>query len=205
VAAAGTLGPAAGGLAVTALATGNLAGRLLAGWWSDHVGRRPALAAALLVAALSLGVLSLRVAPAAVLVGFLGSGAAYGAVSSLVPAATADHVGPAGFAVAYGRVFTGWGCAGLLAPVAGDQLVRLAGPHPGLLALGGLPLLPAAAAVLLLPATASRTGDDRPQPPDAGAGQPSVTHSERGVTARPGDRGWTPLAPRGPLRRRAHR
>jgi MFS family permease len=166
VAAAGPLGPAAGGLAVTALATGNLAGRLLAGWWSDRIGRRPALATALLVAAASLGVLCVPVAPPAVLAGFLGSGAAYGAVSSLVPAATADHVGPAGFAVAYGRVFTGWGCAGLLAPLAGDQLVRLAAPHPGLLALAGLPLLPAAAAVLLLPGTASRPGD-RPRTRDS--------------------------------------
>jgi MFS family permease len=179
VATASTLGPAAAGLAVSALATGNVAGRLLAGWWSDRIGRRPALVVALLVVGASLGVLCVPAPPAAVLVGFLGSGAAYGAVSSLVPAATADSVGEAGFAAAYGRVFTGWGCAGLLAPVAGDEVVRLAGAHPGLLALVGLPLLPAAAAELLRPAAGSGTSGHAHDRPRTRRGRRSRARDER--------------------------
>ncbi|SFL14122.1 MFS transporter [Geodermatophilus ruber] len=151
------LGPQAAGLAVSALAAGNLTGRLVAGWWSDRIGRVPALAAALAAAAVSVGLLAGPTAPPVVLAGFLGTGVAYGAVSSLVPAATGDRAGPDAFATAYGRVFTGWGLAGLLAPVAGGSLLAVAGDRPVLLGLAAVPLLPAAAGLLLLRRPASRT------------------------------------------------
>jgi MFS transporter, OFA family, oxalate/formate antiporter len=85
-----------------------------------------------------------------VLAGFLGTGLAYGAVSALVPAATADRVGATFFPTAYGVVFTGWGCAGLLAPLIGGRLVGLSERTPALLSLAAAPLLAAAAAVILL-------------------------------------------------------
>jgi MFS family permease len=138
------------GLVVAALAAGNLTGRLVSGWWSDRIGRLPALAVALATAAVSIGVLSGPGAAPVVLVAFLGAGVAYGAVSSLVPAATADRFGADAFPTAYGRVFTGWGCAGLLAPLAGEQILRLHDRHPALLAVAAAPLVPAAVAVLLL-------------------------------------------------------
>jgi hypothetical protein len=75
---------------------------------------------------------------------------AYGAVSALVPAATADQVGAAAFSTAYGVVFTGWGCAGLLAPLAGGQLLGLTERQPVLLMLAVTPLIGAAVALLLL-------------------------------------------------------
>jgi MFS transporter, OFA family, oxalate/formate antiporter len=137
-------------LAVSALAAGNLIGRLVAGWVSDRIGRLPALTAALATAAVAVGGLTGPATPLVVLAGFLVSGLAYGAVSSLVPAATADRVGADAFSVTYGRVFTGWGCAGLLAPLAGERILRLAVQHPSLLWLLAAPLIPAALAVLLL-------------------------------------------------------
>ncbi len=159
----------AAGLAVSALAAGNLAGRLAAGWWSDRIGRPRALAVALGAAAVSLGAVSLgavslgavslgavsiggSAVPVHVVVvaaGFLGTGLAYGAVSSLVSAATADRVPADAFSRAYGRVFTAWGCAGLLAPLAGDAVVALHEDHPALLMLAALPLVPAAVALVL--------------------------------------------------------
>ena len=144
------LGVSAAGLAVAALALGNLGGRLAAGWWSDRIGRPAALVSALVVAAAGLGCLAGPAAPAVVLAGFLGSGLAYGAVSSLVPAATADRVGAGAFATAYGRVFTGWGIAGLVAPVAMERLLRLADGRPVLVLLAAVPLAAAGVAVLLL-------------------------------------------------------
>jgi MFS family permease len=144
------LSPQATGLAVSALAAGNLTGRLVAGWGSDRIGRLPALTAALGVAAASIGALIGPPLPGVVLAGFLGTGIGYGAVSSLVPAATADRIGADGFPTAYGRIFTGWGCAGLLAPLAGEHLLRLHDQHPALLALAAAPLVLAAVAVLLL-------------------------------------------------------
>jgi MFS family permease len=151
------LGPRAAGLAVSALAAGNLAGRLLAGWWSDRLGRFPALAAALGAAAVSVGGLVASTAPVVVLAAFLGTGLAYGSVSALVPAATADRVGAGAFPVAYGRIFTGWGFAGLVAPLAGGVVLRLQAEHPGLLGLAAAPLVPAVVGLLL----ATRRGPTR--------------------------------------------
>jgi MFS family permease len=157
----GLSAPAAG-LAVTALATGNLIGRLVAGWASDRTGRLPALAAALATAAVSIVGLAGPTSPLIVLAGFLGTGLGYGAVSSLVPAATADQVGAGAFPTAYGRIFTGWGCAGLLAPVAGEFVLRLQDGHPAFLGLAVAPLIPAAAALLLLIERGSRAAGTRP-------------------------------------------
>ncbi|MFD2094210.1 MFS transporter [Blastococcus deserti] len=143
------LGPAAAGSAVSLLAAGNLGGRLVAGWWSDRVGRRPALAAALAVAAASVAGLAGPRAPWLVLSAFAGTGLAYGAVSALVPAATADRVGARAFPRAYGRVFTAWGCAGLLAPVVGGALTA-GGQCAQVVLVVAVPLIPALLALLLL-------------------------------------------------------
>jgi MFS transporter, OFA family, oxalate/formate antiporter len=152
------LSPRAAGTAVSALAVGNLTGRLLAGWWSDRIGRLPALGVALGAAAVSVGVLVVAASPVTVLAAFLGTGWGYGAVSSLVPAATADRVGAEAFPLAYGRIFTGWGFAGLLAPVAGGLIFQLRADHPAVVWLVALPLLPAAVALLLV----VRRGSGRP-------------------------------------------
>lgn len=145
-----SLGVRAAGLAVSALAAGNLIGRLGAGAWSDRIGRLPALAVALATGAMSIGALAAPTSSPVVLVGFLGTGLAYGAVSTLVPAATADRAGAASFQSAYGVVFTGWGCAGLLAPLAGWWLIGFSQQAPALLSLAAAPLIAAAFAVLLL-------------------------------------------------------
>ncbi|SES79472.1 MFS transporter [Geodermatophilus poikilotrophus] len=149
LASAAGLGPGAAGAAVSLLAAGNLAGRLGAGWWSDRAGRLPALATALAATAGALAGLASRVAPAVVLTGFLVVGLAYGAVSALVPAATADRVGVRAFPAVYGRVFTAWGCAGLLAPLLAARVTDADGAQPGLLLLA-VPLALAAAALSVL-------------------------------------------------------
>ncbi|HEV7210590.1 MAG TPA: hypothetical protein VGN47_02625 [Blastococcus sp.] len=71
-------------------------------------------------------------------------------MSALVPAATADRVGALLFPTAYGIVFTGWGCAGLLAPLAGGLLLGPSEHHPALLGLVAAPLIAAVAAAVLL-------------------------------------------------------
>jgi MFS family permease len=149
LAAAAGLGPGAAGAAVSLLAVGNLAGRLGAGWWSDGVGRLPALATALAATAVAIAGLAVAAAPGVVLSGLLVVGLAYGALSALVPAATADRVGAGAFPAVYGRVFTAWGCAGLLAPLLGPGGTDGNGPQPGLLLLA-VPLVLAAAALAVL-------------------------------------------------------
>ena len=154
--------PSTAGLAVSTLSGGNLGGRLIAGWCSDRTGRLPALATTLVVAAASLIALASTLPAGLVLAAYAGVGLAYGAVSALVPATTADRVGVRSFPQAYGWVFTAWGCAGLAAPVVAEPLLRSAAAAPATLAWAALPLLPAALA--LLPLARARPPEDVADP-----------------------------------------
>ncbi|CAN5911031.1 OFA family MFS transporter [soil metagenome] len=122
IASTGGLNAAAVSAAVAILAAGNLAGRAGGGWLSDRLGRLPGLRAATAGLALSLVTVSMLTAtvPMLVLMALVGIG--YGTQSSLVPALTADLFGTANFGANYGRVFTGWGVAGVAGPQLGAQL-----------------------------------------------------------------------------------
>lgn len=145
------------GLAVSALAGGNLVGRLAAGAVSDRVGRVPALGGTLLLLGGSLlGIVV--IGQVGQLAAYLGVGGGYGALSALVPAATADLVGRRSFASVYGRVFTAWGAAGLVGPLAGGWLLDRGVGVPATLGLVSLLLVPAAAATLALAAVTRRRG-----------------------------------------------
>jgi MFS family permease len=61
------------------------------------------------------------------LVALLVLGLQYGALSTLAPAATADVVPAERFGTTYGLVFTGWGVAGLVAPVGAAALAVVTG------------------------------------------------------------------------------
>ena len=103
--------------AVSLLGAGNLIGRLLAGGVSDRLGRFPVLAASLGATGVASAYLGWQ-PPVLPLLLVIGLG--YGALSALMPVITADLSGAVQSASAYGRVFLGWGVAGLLAPyVAG--------------------------------------------------------------------------------------
>ena len=118
---------AAVALAVTLLNVGNFAGRLIAGPLSDRIGRPATLhgnAALLVLACLPL---AFGAGGPVVLAALLVLGLQYGALSTLTPAATADVVSPERFGTTFGLVFTGWGLAGLLAPVSAAALAPAVG------------------------------------------------------------------------------
>ena len=122
--------PSAAALAVSLLNIGNLVGRLVAGPLSDLVGRSAALhgnSAVLVLACLPLVVDS---SGTVALVALLLLGIQYGALSALVPLATSKVVPAERFGATYGLVFTGWGAAGLLAPVAAASLAAKGGFGP---------------------------------------------------------------------------
>lgn len=54
-------------------------------------------------------------------------GTQYGALSTVAPAATSDVVPAECFGTTYGLVFTGWGIAGLVAPVAAAAVATVIG------------------------------------------------------------------------------
>ncbi len=166
LAAAAGLGTGAAGTGLSLLAAGNLVGRLGAGWWSDRVGRLPAVGTALAVGAVALIGWALPGGPGLVLGGFTGIGLAYGAVSALVPAATADLVGAPAFPRVYGVVFTAWGCSALAAPLLEGWGLVAGGPSPQLIGLLAVPSVVAGVALVVLSRAAySGAGPDLPGAP----------------------------------------
>jgi MFS family permease len=117
------------GVVVGLLAGGNLAGRLLAGPLSDRWGSVATIALTLLALALAVGALGWLSAAVVMLVALPVLGAQYGAISAVLPAATAELVGPERFGSSYGRVFSSWGVAGVLGPAAGGWLHAAAGNY----------------------------------------------------------------------------
>ncbi|MBO0688109.1 MAG: MFS transporter, partial [Candidatus Dormibacteraeota bacterium] len=150
--------PGAAALAVLLLSAGNFAGRLVAGPTSDRLGRPATLHtdAALLVGT----AVGLLVSPsnAVQLVLLPALGLQYGALSVLVPAALGDAVPAARFGASYGVVFSGWGIAGLAAPVAAAAVSASVGWRATFLAFG-------AAGVLAWLAVAVLSGASRPRRP----------------------------------------
>jgi MFS transporter, OFA family, oxalate/formate antiporter len=123
------LSTGAAGAVVGLLAAGNLAGRLVAGPLSDRWGTVATIALTLAVLAAAVAALGWLSAAAVAFVALPVLGAQYGAISAVLPAATADLVGAERFGSSYGRVFTSWGVAGVVGPVAGGWLHAGAGSY----------------------------------------------------------------------------
>lgn len=125
-------------LDIALLSGGSLIGRLAAGRLSDRIGRPVVLqiGAGLLVLASLVLLLSRARAEYASEIALVVLGLQYGAFSALVPAATADAVPKRQFGAVYGRVFTSWGLAGLLAPLGVSGLAGTLGWHAVFLAWG---------------------------------------------------------------------
>lgn len=114
------------GVTVALMAAANLTGRILGAPLSERVGLRRAMAFSLASAALALALLARLPATSSVvaMTGLALLGGQYGLMSVLLPLATREMHGESGFAAAYGRVFSAWGCAGLLGPAVGAALYR---------------------------------------------------------------------------------
>lgn len=91
---------------------GCMAGGLLAGRWKP----RSSLAAAGMISLAAFLALAKGMSAPAVLVLLAITGIAYGALLTLIPALLTRQLGTVLGAVAFGRVFTAWGLAGLTAP-----------------------------------------------------------------------------------------
>ncbi|MDP8977043.1 MAG: MFS transporter [Actinomycetota bacterium] len=123
------LTPSSAGGLVGLLAAGNLAGRLLAGPLSDRFGTVVVMAATLGALAIAVAALGWSASAPAALLALPVVGLEYGAVSTLLPAATADLVARESFGAGYGRAFSAWGVAGLVGPAAGARLHAVAGDY----------------------------------------------------------------------------
>ncbi len=116
-------------LVVALMAVGNAAGRIVAGFVSDKIGRT--LSMLIMFSFQALVIFSLIFIPehlalplviAATLIGFN-----YGTNLSLFPAATKDYFGLKNFGVNYGLLFTAWGVGGLVLPRISQTIVAATG------------------------------------------------------------------------------
>jgi len=132
----------AGGTGDNAVTTANFASAAGGAWVAAALGRSDyrRLVVGLPVATMALASVGAMVAtaPATAMV-VPGVALAYGAIISVYPAVVRDRYGPDGYPVAYGRVFTAWGVAGLIGPVGAGTLFDATGGYR-------LPLLLAALA-----------------------------------------------------------
>lgn len=124
--------------AVALLNAGNVTGRVMAGPLADVIGYPTMLHGTAFVLLAALLALVPEDAPVLALPALFAVGAQYGALSVLIPVATADAVPAARFGTTYGAVFSGWGVAGLAGPVAAAALVTHAGHATLIGALAGV-------------------------------------------------------------------
>ena len=123
------LGRAVGAAAISALGIGAFAGRLAMGALSDRIGRRPTLAIALGLQALSFLSLALAGSAPALLASAALFGYCYGAISSLMPAIVGDYYGPAYAGSLVGVIFGVAGPASALGPVLAGWVFDTAGAY----------------------------------------------------------------------------
>jgi len=109
-----------GWIAAAVIAGCNLVGSLLSGWLSDRISHRRILTVLPLVGAVAL--LALSVFPGLTIALLGGVGFAYGGTIAAYPAAIAILFPGENGPLAYGRIFTAWGVAGLLAPWTAGQI-----------------------------------------------------------------------------------
>lgn len=97
------------------IAIGNALGGVLAGWLADRMPIRRLLMALPGLSTVALLVLAGSGSAPVALAAFTVVGFGYGAIIAAYPMA-AVYFGPSQAARIYGRIFTAWGTAGLLAP-----------------------------------------------------------------------------------------
>lgn len=114
-----------GGAVSSLVSFGSVAGGYLGGVAYDRIPGRLVLVLPVLVQAAVLLALPFIVLPAVLLIVFSIAGICYGALIAVVPAEVRRLAGADGFSVSYGKVFTAWGIAGIVGPVAAGAFYDL--------------------------------------------------------------------------------
>ena len=122
--------------AVSILALFNAAGRVLAGWISDRIGRINTLFSMLILAVIGLGLLYISGtgSVATFYIGISVVGLCFGAFMGVFPGFTADQFGQMNNSVNYGIMFIGFALAGYVGPTIMSTVYRSTGDyHPAFL------------------------------------------------------------------------
>jgi OFA family oxalate/formate antiporter-like MFS transporter len=114
---------------VLLIALFNSAGRVGSGIVSDRIGRSRTLLLAFALQAGNMLAFSWYSSPARLMFGSAFTGLCYGAIYTLMPAATADRYGTRHLGVNYGFLFTAFGVAGVCGPLLGGKLRDMSGSY----------------------------------------------------------------------------
>ena len=159
----------AGFVLVMLLAVFNTAGRIVGGLVSDRLGRTRTMLLAFVLQAVNMMFFSQYTTPAILAAGTMFTGLCYGAIFTLMPAATADFYGLKNLGVNYGIVFTGFGVAGVLGSLLGGRVRDLLGSYSMAYTICAAMLAVAAVLAFLTRAPAADTVAPAGQPTPAPA------------------------------------
>jgi MFS family permease len=120
------------------IAACSLAGSLIAGWLVDQVPARRLLVGLPVFSVAALGMLSVPISPGLMMGCFAGVGFSYGGIIAAYPAVIAKIFSAAQSSRIYGRVFTAWGCAGIISPWVAGRLFDSTGSYQWALRMAGL-------------------------------------------------------------------
>ena len=134
-----------------AIAIANMVGAYAGGRLIDRIDARPVLMVLPVISALMLFVLAWFGAGAGALAALAFVGFCYGAIIAAYPAAIAALCGPVAGIRVYGRVFTAWGLAGLLAPWFAGVMYDGTGAYVWPLSVAGALGLCSALVICLMP------------------------------------------------------
>lgn len=112
----------AGFYLIVVLSIFNALGRVLIGYLSDRIGRTTAMTIVFLLQAGNMFAFSFYDSIPLLVFGAGLAGLAYGALFTLFPTTAADYYGVKNLGVNYGLIFTGWGIAGVVGPMAGGMV-----------------------------------------------------------------------------------
>jgi MFS transporter, OFA family, oxalate/formate antiporter len=140
----------AGFMLVVVLSIFNALGRVLIGFLSDLIGRKPSMILVFLIQALNMFLFSQYQSIPILILGAAVAGLAYGSLFSLMPSITADFFGIKNLGVNYGLVFSGWGIAAVIGPILGGFAVMKTGTYTTSYVAAGILLLVGTVLVLLM-------------------------------------------------------
>lgn len=145
-------------LVVVALSIGNAGGRILAGIFSDKIGRQWTMFGAfMLQAVMVLSLIAIKSNAALLLLLVMIAGANYGANLTLFPSATKDYFGLKGFGLNYGIMFTAWGVGGLVLPRINGMIIDATGNSDISFMVAGVLMLVAAALTFVSRSVAAKS------------------------------------------------
>lgn len=126
------------GLAAGAVSAGSVAGGYLGGLLAERFPARFSLALPLGVQTAVIAALPFLASAPSVAAALCIAGLCYGTLIAAVPAAVRAQWGSEGFGRAYGKVFSAWGIAGLLAPVMAGRVHDMTAHYTAALALAAV-------------------------------------------------------------------